>query len=97
MKLRQAKKIMGWCNGDGDYYTIHRHKDHRKSFWQRCERLRPTYYDIERKVWVIPSFYDIDIIRRAHTHLFRWLRKWNKPNKYKYEEKNLCSKNELDT
>ena len=27
MRLRQAKKIMGWCKGDGDYYTINRHKD----------------------------------------------------------------------
>ena len=78
MKLRQAKKIMGWCKGDGDYYTIRRHKDHRESFWRKCERLRPMYYDEERGVWVHPSFHDIDIIRRAHTRLFRWIRKCNK-------------------
>ena len=88
MRLRQAKKIMVWCKGNGDYYTINRHKDHRDIFCRKCERLRPMCYDIEIKVWVIPSFYDIYIIRRAHTRLFRWLRKWNKPNKYKYEEKN---------
>ena len=78
MRLRQAKKIMEWCKGNGDYYTINRHKDHRKSFWRKCERLRPTYYDEERGVLVHPSFHDIDIIRRAHTRLFRWIRKGNK-------------------
>ena len=83
MRLRQAKKIMGWCKGDGDYYTIHRSKDHRDSFWRWCERLRPTYYDKERGVWVQPSFQDIDIIRRAHTRLFRWLRKGDKIKKNK--------------
>ena len=78
MRLRQAKKIMGWCKGDGDYYTINRHKDHRKSFWRKCERLRPMYYDEERGVLVQPSCHDIDIIRRAHTRLFLWIRKGNK-------------------
>ena len=78
MKLRQAKKIMEWCKGNGYYYTINRHKDHRESFWRRCNRLRPMYYDEERGVWVHPSFHDIDIIRRAHTRLFRWIRKGNK-------------------
>ena len=78
MKLRQAKKIMGWCKGDGDYYTIHRRKDNRKSFWRKCERLRPTYYDEERGVLVHPSFHDIDIIRLARTRLFRWIRNGNK-------------------
>ena len=78
MRLRQAKKIMEWCKGDGDYYTIRRRKDHRDSFWRKCERLRPMYYDEERGVWVHPSFHDIDIIRRAHTRLFRWIRKGNK-------------------
>ena len=75
MRLRQAKKIMGWCKGDGDYYTIHRRKDQRNSFWRKCELLRPVYYDMERGVWVQPSCHDIDIIRRAHTRLFRWIRK----------------------
>ena len=78
MRLRQAKKIMGWCKGDGDYYTINRHKDHRKSFWRKCMRLRPMCYDEERGVWVQPSCHDIDIIRRAHTRLFRWIRKGKK-------------------
>ena len=74
MRLRQAKKIMGWCNGEGNY----RSKDHRDIFWRRCERLRPMYYDREREVWVQPSCHDIDIIRRAHTRLFRWIRKGKK-------------------
>ena len=78
MRLRQAKKIMVWCKGNGDYYTINRHKDHRDSFFRKCERLRPMYYDRERDVWVHPSFHDIDIIRRAHTRLFRWIRKGKK-------------------
>ena len=78
MRLRQAKKIMGWSKGDGDYYTIHRRKDNRKSFWRWCKRLRPMYYDMERGVLVQPSCHDIDIIRRAHTRLFRWIRKGNK-------------------
>ena len=87
MRLRQAKKIMGLCKGYGDYYTINRHKDHRDSFCRKCERLRPMYYDRERDVWVQPSFHDIDIIRRAHTRLFRWVRKGKKLNNDKYEEK----------
>ena len=74
MKLRQAKKIMGWCKGDGDYYTINRHKDHRESFWRRCERLRPMYFDRERGSWVQPSCHDIDIIRRANTRMRRWFK-----------------------
>ena len=78
MRLRQAKKIMCWCKGNGDYYTIRRHKDHRKSFWRKYERLRPMYFDRERGVWVPPSCHDIDIIRRAYTRLFRWIRKGEK-------------------
>ena len=78
MRLRQAKKIMVWCKGHGDYYTINRHKDHRKSLWRKCERLRPMYYDEERGVLGNPSFHDIDIIRRAQTRLFRWIRKGEK-------------------
>lgn len=28
--------------------------------WMKyCQRLRPSYYDEERKVWVQPSFHDI--------------------------------------
>ena len=70
MRLRQAKKIMGWCKGEGNWHS----KDHRKSFWKRCEELRPAYYN-DRGMYVQPSFHDIDIIRRAHTRLFRWIRK----------------------
>lgn len=74
MRLRQAKKVMGWSKGEGDYYSVHRSKDHRKNFWRWCNKLRPGYRD-ERGVWVEPSCHDIDIIRRAHTRLFRWIRK----------------------
>ncbi len=74
MRLRQAKKIMGWCKGEGNWHS----KDQLKSFWRRCERLRPMYYDRERGVWVQPSCHDIDIIRRAHTRVFRWIRKCKK-------------------
>ena len=77
MKLRQAKKIMGWWKGDGDYYTIHRTKDHRDSFWRKMQKLRPAYIN-ENGVYVQPSMHDIDIIRRAHIRLFRWIRKGNK-------------------
>lgn len=77
---------MGWCKGDGDYYTIHRSKDNMDGFWRWCERLRPTYYNEERGVWVHPSFHDIDIIRRAHTRLYRWIRK-GKKQKVIYEDK----------
>lgn len=82
MRLRQAKKIMGWCKGDGDYYTINRHKDHRESFCRWCERIRPMYYDRERGVWVHPSCHDIDIIRRANTRMRRWFKL---KRKYKHE------------
>lgn len=74
MRLRQAKKIMGWCKGEGSWHS----KDRLKNFWRRCERLRPMYYDRERGVWVQPSFHDIDIIRRAHTRVFRWIRRGKK-------------------
>ena len=74
MRLRQAKKIMGWCKGEDNSHS----KDRLKSFWRRCERLRPMYYDRERGVWVQPSCHDIDIIRRAHTRLFRWIREGKK-------------------
>ena len=73
MRLRQAKKIMGWCKGDGNS----RSKDHRKSFWRKTQKLRPAYIN-ENGVYVQPSMHDIDIIRRAHTRLFRWIRKGNK-------------------
>ena len=74
MRLRQAKKIMGWCKGEGNS----RSKDHRKSFWRKCNKLRPCYYDEKRRVWVQPSFHDIDIISRAHTRLYRRMRKGDK-------------------
>lgn len=77
MRLRQAKKIMGWSKGDGDYISIHRSKDNRDSFWRWCNKLRPGYYN-EKGNWVQPSCHDIDIIRRAHTRLFRWIRKGKK-------------------
>lgn len=77
MRLRKAKKIMEWCKGNGDYYTINRHKDHRKSFWRKMQKLRPAYIN-ENGVYVQPSMHDIDIIRRAHTRLFRWIRKGKK-------------------
>ena len=86
MRLRQAKKIMGWCKGDGDYYTIRRHKDHMDSFWRKMQKLRPAYIN-ENGVYVQPSMHDIDIIRRAHTRLFRWLRKEKKQKRNEYEEK----------
>ena len=87
MRLRQAKKIMEWCKGNGDHYTIHRSKDHRLNFYRKCERLRPMYYDMKRGVLVHPSCHDIDIICLAHTRLFRWIRKGKKLNNDKYEEK----------
>ena len=77
MRLRQAKKIMGWCKGNGDYYTINRHKDHRESFWRKMQKLRHAYIN-ENGVYVQPSMHDIDIIRRAHTRLFRWISKGKK-------------------
>lgn len=81
MKLRQAKKIMGWCKGDGDYYTINRHKDHRESFWRKMQKLRPAYIN-ENGVYVQPSMHDIDIIRRANTRMRRWFKL---KRKYKHE------------
>ena len=73
MKLRQAKKIMGWCKGEGNY----RSKDHRDSFWRKMQKLRPAYIN-ENGVYVQPSCHDIDVIHRAHTRLCRWIRKGNK-------------------
>lgn len=73
MRLRQAKKIMEWCKGEGNY----RSKGHMDSFWRKMQKLRPAYIN-ENGVYVQPSMHDIDIIRRAHTRLFRWIRKGNK-------------------
>ena len=73
MRLRQAKKIMEWCKGEGNW----RSKDHRESFWRKMQKLRPAYIN-ENGVYVQPSMHDIDIIRRAHTRLFRWIRKGKK-------------------
>ena len=73
MRLRQAKKIMGWCKGEGNY----RSKDNRDRFWRKMQKLRPAYIN-ENGVYVQPSMHDIDIIRRAHTRLFRWIRKGKK-------------------
>lgn len=70
MRLRQAKKILHWCKGDGNS----RSKDHRDSFWRKMQKLRPGYCD-ERGVWVQPSMHDIDIIRRANTRLRKWFKK----------------------
>ena len=80
MRLRQAKKIMGWCKGEGDYISNHRSKNHHENYKKKYLKLRPEYYD-ERGVWVQPSCHDIDIIRRAHTRLFRWIRKGEKLKK----------------
>ena len=71
MRLRQAKKIIGWCKGEGNS----RSKDHRNSFWRKIQKLRPEYYDEERKGWVFPSCHDVDIICRANTRMRRWFRK----------------------
>lgn len=81
MRLRQAKKIMEWCKGNGDYYTINRHKDRRESFWRKMQKLRPAYIN-ENGVYVQPSMHDIDIIRRANTRMRRWFKL---KRKYKHE------------
>ena len=73
MRLRQAKKIMEWCKGEGNW----RSKDHRESFWRKMQKLRPAYIN-ENGVYVQPSMHDIDIIRRANTRLFQWIRKGKK-------------------
>ena len=70
MRLRQAKKILGWSKGDGNY----RSKDHRESFWRKMRKLRPAYIN-ENGVYVQPSCHDIDIIRRANTRMRRWFKK----------------------
>ena len=80
MKLRQAKKIMGWCKGEGNS----RSKDHRESFWRKMQKLRPAYIN-ENGVYVQPSMHDIDIISRAHTRLFRWIRKGKKLKGQNYD------------
>ena len=80
MRLRQAKKIMGWCKGEGNWSS----KDRLKSFWRRCNKLRPVYYDEKRGVWVEASCDDIDILRRANTGMCRWFKNKQK-NRYDNE------------
>ena len=79
MRLRQAKKIMGWCRGEGNS----RSKDHRDSFWRKMQNLRPAYIN-ENGVYVQPSMHDIDIIRRANTRMRRWFKNKQK-NRYDNE------------
>lgn len=74
MRLRQAKKIIGWCKGDGNS----RSKNHRDSFWKKMGKLRPAYIN-ENGVYVQPSMHDIDIIRRANTRMRRWFKKRKLP------------------
>ena len=75
MKLRQAKKILWWSKGDGDYISNHRSKNHHKNYKKKYLKLRPGYYDDKRGCWVYPSCSDIDIVRRANVRLGRWRRK----------------------
>lgn len=73
MKIRTAKKIMGF----GPNHRSNKHQ------CRRFEELRPAYVNEQgRKVY--PSWHDIDIIRRAHTRFFRWIRRYeNKQSKLK--------------
>lgn len=58
MRIRQAKKIMGWSKGDGDYFSNHRSKSNHDNYRKMFKRLHPGYRD-ERGVWVEPSCLDI--------------------------------------
>lgn len=73
MKIRIAKKIMGF----GPNHCSNKHQD------RRFKELRPAYTD-EQGIRVYPSWHDIDIISRARTRLFRWIRRYeNKQSKLK--------------
>lgn len=73
MKIRTAKKIMGWNpNSRPSLHQI-----------RRFQQLRPAYVNEQgRKVY--PSWHDIDIIHRASTRLYQWIRRYeNKQSKLK--------------
>ena len=73
MKIRTAKKIMGW--NPNSHPNLHQMK--------HFQRIRPAYVN-EKGITVYPSWHDIDIIRRAHTRLFQWIRRYeNKQSKLK--------------
>lgn len=65
MKIRIAKKIIGWNPN---------HKMNKKQI-KRFEQLRPPYWD-DKGRRVYPSWHDIDIIRRAHIRMFQWMRRY---------------------
>lgn len=73
MKIRTAKKIMGWNPNS---------RINMKQF-EHFHELRLPYIDEQgRKVY--PSWHDIDIIRRARTRLLQWIRRYeNKQSKLK--------------
>ena len=75
MKIRTAKKIMGWNPNS---------RINMKQF-KRFHELRPPHiaeYAWGRKVY--PSWHDIDIIHRARTRLYQWIRRFeNKQSKQK--------------
>ena len=71
MKIRIAKKIMGWNPN---------HKMNKERI-KRFEQLRPPYWD-DKGRRVYPSWHDIDIVRRARTRLNQWVRRYgNKKTK----------------
>lgn len=63
--------------GFGPNHRSNKHQD------RRFEELRTAYVNEQgRKVY--PSWHDIDIIRRARTRLFQWIRRYeNKQSKLK--------------
>lgn len=73
MKIRTAKKILGW--NPNSHINM-------KQF-EHFNKLRPAYTD-EQGRKVFPPWYDIDIISRANTRLFQWIRRYeNKQSKLK--------------
>ena len=67
MRIRLAKKIM--CYNPNCRVNTKR--------WERFNKLRPPYIN-EKGFTVLPSWHDIEIVKRAYTRLFQWIRRYEK-------------------
>ena len=73
MRIRLAKKIM--CYNPNCHINTKRIK--------RFNKLRPPYTDKKGRI-IYPSWHDIEIIKRAYTRLYQWIRRYeNKQLKLK--------------
>ena len=92
----KSKKTVEWLYGDlirnveGAFAIVPPYEISMNNYYRNYVVDKETIgqftglYD-ERGVWVQPSCHDIDIISRAHTRLYRWIRKGKKFKEQNYD------------